>query len=305
MHSPHRGQAPARVKTLGLLSFSLALPLLTFTCNPTEIAEERFGSALQSCYEYPLAVDAGASPQTAFNDELVRRPGCPDPYAVGGAAGMGGSGGAAPGGSGGQSSGMGGGAAGSGNSMTGSGGSSNPSAGGAGGGTGMQTGGAAGTAPMMPSGGAAGDGAGPVVPVDPFPVSEECNDVVRDLFTGPVTRSQGGCQDPEFGDCHNPDQEPSGSLLRGHQPNLMSSSVESLLVGGFNAERDACNRVWIEPGATEVTPSTSFLWERVTTDSTSEKSCEAPMPLNYEGGRLSEGTLECLKTWILHAAHNN
>src|SRR6185295_900679 len=60
-------------------------------CSPTEIAEERFQSRQQTCYEFPQGVDGGPPVQDSYWSGAQRPEGCKGQLASTSAMGMGGS----------------------------------------------------------------------------------------------------------------------------------------------------------------------------------------------------------------------
>jgi hypothetical protein len=245
-----------------------ALPLLLCACAPTEIAEDRFQSRAQTCYEFPAGGDAGL--ERRFTTGLVRRDGCDT-----GGSGSGGTGAApsaAPAG-------------------IGSGGSSSgdapptPSAGG-GGSAGALSGPppAANGSDAGASGGAGGTSAAP----SPWALLAGCTEAaVLEQLSRPY--DMGGCTDPGGTGCHE-----DGT---GEDPILQfpEQTVMRLL-----DQRDAegCGEVWIPSGAEQ--PEQSFLWRRLS-QNVSDEDCEIQMPL--EEDPLDPQTLACMSAWILWVAN--
>jgi hypothetical protein len=232
-----------RPRALGASMSGAALLLLLCACTPTDIAEDRFQSRAQTCYEFPG--DAGTGP--SFTAGLVRRDGCET-----GGAGNGGSTGAAP-----SAGGASGGAAGAG---------ATPGAG---------TGGGAGAMTAPPPGssasdaGAPGGAGGTTAAPSPLALPAGCTEAaVLEQLSRPY--DMGGCTDPGGTGCHE-DGTGEAPILQYPEQTVMR------LLDQRDAE--GCGEVWISSGTRQ--PEQSFLWRRLS-QNMSDEDCEIQMPLDED-----------------------
>lgn len=239
-----------------------ALPLAC-ACTPTEIAEDRFQSRAQTCYEFPDSGDAGT--ERGFTSGLVRRDGCET--GSGGAGAAPSAGGAASG------------SAGAGASPTPSGGSSGVTG--------------ATTAPPADSrgpdaGASGGVGGSTTAAPSPLALPAGCTEAaVLDQLSRPY--DMGGCTDPGGTGCHE-----DGT---GEDPILQ---YPDQIVMRLLDQRDAegCGEVWIPSGAQQ--PEQSFLWRRLS-QNVSDEDCEIQMPLDEDP--LDPQMLACISAWIVWLAN--
>jgi hypothetical protein len=245
-----------------------ALWLCLSACTPTEIAEERFQSRAQTCYEFPAPGDAGSDRR--FTSGLVRRDGCDGP----GGAGAGGGFGAAPS--------AGGGAAGAADAASGRTTPSSSAGGGGAGATPALSGGSSDPDAGLPS------GVGGAASASPLVLPADCTEAaVLEQLSRPY--DMGGCTDPGGTGCHE-----DGT---GEDPILQypEQIVDRLL---DQRDADGCGEVWIPSGVQQ--PDQSFLWRRLT-QNVSDEDCEAQMPLDEDP--LDPAALSCISAWILWVAN--
>ncbi len=246
-----------------VLAGLLVLPLCT--CTPTPIAEERFQSRAQTCYEFPTALDAGGTVQESFWSGTSRREGCDGREGSGGSSAIGG-GNASGGGLASQ--------AGIGSSDAGA---MGPRQVRAGGGT-----------PALDAGVSGAAGAeGMAEP--PLPAGCEEREILE-RFSRPY--AMGGCTDPDGTGCHE-----AGST--GEEPNFADpdQTLARLL---DKQDANGCAKVWIPSRI--MSPSESFLFRRLN-EHVSDEDCEAQMPLEQEP--LEPADLECIGAWIVWVANGS
>ncbi len=279
-------------------SLLVAVAWVSGSCTPTEILEERFQAESQTCYEFPVALDAGGVPQSSFRTETYRRPGCEVEPGAGGMVSdpsSGGTGGASAGAptvaNGGSAPDPSGGAAGT---PTGEGGSA------AQGGSGNAT----------PQGGGAGAGGGGDVgtggtgdvgdPPWPAGCSEER---VNQLFKAQL--DVGGCQDTEYGGCHGDGPDKDNTLVD-TRPDLTSPNLRAELLGGSEPPSEGggeCGTQWITAGGGL---EGSLLWAKVSSPVPNPDLCGDPMPPpDIPTDRVVPEELECLRVWILRVANGH
>lgn len=212
-------------------------------CSPTEIVEEQFQTAQQSCYEFPESTDGGVPVQQAFWSSTHRREGCEDGQAVSAASSNGGSGGT--------------GAAGGAVVPVDPPPPANNEA--ASTDAGVTLTGDAG--PVAPS------GSGAVPSAGPLPAGcQEAEILAR--FARPST--MGGCTDPDGLGCH---EDGTGEApLMGHPAETLARLLDQ-------EDADGCGEIWIPRGAKK--PDDSFLYRRLS-QNVSDEDCEVQMPLMEE-----------------------
>lgn len=240
-----------------------ALPLVLCACSPTEIAEDRFQSRAQTCYEFPSSGDAGV--ERTFTTGLVRRDGCET-------GGSGGGAGAAP------------------SAGTGAGGSSGAGAPAA---PGASAAGGAGASvsladPSAPDAGAAGGAGGTAPASSPLALPAGCTEAaVLERLSRPY--DSGGCTDPGGTGCHE-DGTGEDPILQYPDQTVMRLLDQRDVAG--------CDEVWIPSGAQQ--PEQSFLWRRLS-QNVSDDDCEVQMPLDEDP--LDPETLTCISAWIVWVAN--
>ena len=272
-----RSGRPVRATLLLLMLIALeALP----GCSPSKILEESFPAKVRTCYEFPVARDAGASAQASFYGEAVRPEGCDEISAGGsGAGGSSGSGG-------------------NGGSTSGSGGSSSEPDDAGGKLDAPPDAGQGGTASMEPPLSVACRALGEARGFSDF---GDDTAVMLALFRSSF--EVGGCQDAENGQCHEPG---------GNQPNLREGDVLARLLDGRTdpePEEYKCalllpeERVWITRGAGL---EGSLLWRKLHSAPSDapfldlpEPPCGDSMPaFPGEPSALSETDRQCVAGWI-------
>jgi hypothetical protein len=238
-------------------------------CSPTQIAEERFQSRQQTCYEFPEGVDGGPPVQDSYWSDTQRPEGCKGQLAstpvVSTSAGGAGSGVAASAGA--VSAGV----------VSGGAASSALPPG--------QSSGARADA-GVPIGGDLGSSAPPGGAGSPLPAG--CNEQeILERFARPA--KMGGCTDPDGLGCHE-----SGT---GEDP-VLSEPSQTLRRLLDQQDPKGCERVWIPTGAKK--PEEAFLYRRLT-QNVSDEDCEVQMPLMEEP--LESATLACIAAWIVWVAN--
>jgi hypothetical protein len=278
----------------------IAAGIATSFCAPSEISEKLFPARARTCYEFPVAVDAGGVPQDSFWAGTERRDACSGMRAAagtgaaGGGGNMGGTGGA---GAGGETPGLGGNGGGTGGSantlgaggtagMTGQGGSGMAGSGMDGGG-GM--GGSANTGPLSD---ACATTKAERVAVPGYAEAADDTAVVLALFRSQVT--VGGCQDDEYGGCHG-----ANDFGAAKPPDFRSPTLSADLLDHFrpydSVENEGCDLIWIKSGQDE---TQSFLWHKLVDGE--NVSCGEPMPI--DAPPVDGSALECIRMWIRHVA---